>query len=428
MQIKIENLKEKCEIHFHATVEGDEWKDAQQKAMIDLAKNVTVKGFRKGKAPLAQAVRQIPARDIMDKAADKAVQKAYSEMIEKNNIRPFMQPELIVDDFKADKLSFTFIVLMLPEVTLGDYKGLTNEKKKISVTKKDVDDELTTLANKNAEMVVAELDAVAEKGDTVVIDFKGYVDGEAFDGGEASSFELELGSNVFVPGFEEQLIGVKTNEDKDVMITFPENYVANLSNKEATFKVHVNSIKKKVVPEINDDLAKDLDIEGVDNLEQLKEHLKKQIKDKKVKQAEQDSINALLDQVSENATFSCHDKILKEDANRIVKDFEARLSQQGFNVDDYLKMTGKTRESLDAEAMEEARRNTKKAYLFEKIAEVENLTVSEEEIDTKLDEIAKQYNQTLEDVKKQLGNRINSFAFNMKQEKVIDFLKNNNNI
>ncbi len=428
MQIKIENLKEKCEIHFHATVEGDEWKDAQQKAMIDLAKNVTVKGFRKGKAPLAQAVRQIPARDIMDKAADKAVQKAYSEMIEKNNIRPFMQPELIVDDFKADKLSFTFIVLMLPEVTLGDYKGLTIEKKKISVTKKDVDDELTTLANKNAEMVVAELDAVAEKGDTVVIDFKGYVDGEAFDGGEASSFELELGSNVFVPGFEEQLIGVKTNEDKDVMITFPENYVANLSNKEATFKVHVNSIKKKVVPEINDDLAKDLDIEGVDNLEQLKEHLKKQIKDKKVKQAEQDSINALLDQVSENATFSCHDKILKEDANRIVKDFEARLSQQGFNVDDYLKMTGKTRESLDAEAMEEARRNTKKAYLFEKIAEVENLTVSEEEIDTKLDEIAKQYNQTLEDVKKQLGNRINSFAFNMKQEKVIDFLKNNNNI
>lgn len=428
MQIKIENLKEKCEIHFHATVEGDEWKDAQQKAMIDLAKNVTVKGFRKGKAPLAQAVRQIPARDIMDKAADKAVQKAYSEMIEKNNIRPFMQPELIVDDFKADKLSFTFIVLMLPEVTLGDYKGLTIEKKKISVTKKDVNDELTTLANKNAEMVVAELDAVAEKGDTVVIDFKGYVDGEAFDGGEASSFELELGSNVFVPGFEEQLIGVKTNEDKDVMITFPENYVANLSNKEATFKVHVNSIKKKVVPEINDDLAKDLDIEGVDNLEQLKEHLKKQIKDKKVKQAEQDSINALLDQVSENATFSCHDKILKEDANRIVKDFEARLSQQGFNVDDYLKMTGKTRESLDAEAMEEARRNTKKAYLFEKIAEVENLTVSEEEIDTKLDEIAKQYNQTLEDVKKQLGNRINSFAFNMKQEKVIDFLKNNNNI
>lgn len=428
MQIKIENLKEKCEIHFHATVEGDEWKDAQQKAMIDLAKNVTVKGFRKGKAPLAQAVRQIPARDIMDKAADKAVQKAYSEMIEKNNIRPFMQPELIVDDFKADKLSFTFIVLMLPEVTLGDYKGLTIEKKKISVTKKDVNDELTTLANKNAEMVVAELDAVAEKGDTVVIDFKGYVDGEAFDGGEASSFELELGSNVFVPGFEEQLIGVKTNEDKDVMITFPENYVANLSNKEATFKVHVNSIKKKVVPEINDDLAKDLDIEGVDNLEQLKEHLKKQIKDKKVKQAEQDSINALLDQVSENATFSCHDKILKEDANRIVKDFEARLSQQGFNVDDYLKMTGKTRESLDVEAMEEARRNTKKAYLFEKIAEVENLTVSEEEIDTKLDEIAKQYNQTLEDVKKQLGNRINSFAFNMKQEKVIDFLKNNNNI
>ncbi len=428
MQIKIENLKEKCEIHFSATVEGDEWKDAQQKAMVDLAKNVTVKGFRKGKAPLAQAIRQIPARDIMDKAADKAVQKAYNEMIEKNNIRPFMQPELIVNDFKADKLSFTFVVLMLPEVTLGEYKGITIEKKEVSVTDKDIDDELNSLANKNAEMVVAELDATAENGDTVVIDFKGYVDGEAFDGGEASSFEIELGYNVFVPGFESQLVGVKTNDDKDVVITFPENYVANLAGKEATFKVHVNSIKKKVVPAIDDDLAKDLDIEGVDTLEQLKEHLKKQISERKKNQNEQDAFNALFDKVNENATFSCHEKILKEDANRIVKDFEARLSQQGFDVDDYLKMTGKTRENLDAEAMEEARKNTKKAYIFEKIAEVENITVTDEEIDAKLDEIAKQYNQTLEDIKKQLGNRINSFAFNMKQEKVIDFLKNNNNI
>ena len=428
MQIKLETLKERCEIHFYATVEGQEWKDAQQKATIDLAKNVTVKGFRKGKAPLAQAARYIRPSDAMDKAADTAVQKAFNEMIEKNGVKPIMQPELVVNEFKADRFAFKFVVATAPVVELGQYDGLTVEKEEVTVTEEDINNELASLANKNAELIVAETDYEAQEGDTVVIDFKGFVDGEAFDGGEASSFELVLGSHTFVPGFEEQLIGVKTNDDKDVVITFPENYVADLANKEATFKVHVNSIKRKVVPALDEEFIKDLDIEGVENVEQLKEHLKTTIKARKVKENEQNQINTLLNTIVDNAKFACHEKILKSDAERIVNDFKNRLAQQGFDFEDYLTMSKKSKEDINAEALVEATKNAKRAYVFDKIAVTEGIKVSAEEINAKLEEFAKMYNTTVDALKKQLGNQLNSFAYSLLQDKVIEFVKSNNNI
>lgn len=427
MQIKLETFKERCEIHFHAVVEGEEWKDAQQKATIDLARNVTVKGFRKGKAPLAQAARYIKPGEALDKAADKAVQKAFNEMIEKNGVKPIMQPELVVEEFKVEKFAFKFVVATVPVVELGQYTDIVIEKKQVRVLKADIEKELEALANKNAELVVAETDYAAEKGDTVVIDFKGFVDGEAFDGGEASSFDLVLGSNTFVPGFEAQLLGVKTNEDKDVNITFPVNYVADLSGKEALFKVHVNAIKRKVVPAIDDELAKDLDIEGVETLEQLKEHLKGQIKERKVKEQENNRLSALLSAVVNNATFYCNEKILKNDAEKIVADLKNRLSQQGFDLDDYLKMTNQTKEKLYADALKQATDNNKRAFVFDKISEVENVTVTPEEVEEKIAGFAAQYNTTVETVKKQLGNQINNFAFSIRQDKVITLLKEKNN-
>ncbi|MCI5744782.1 MAG: trigger factor [Erysipelotrichaceae bacterium] len=428
MKINIEKFEEKCELHFTATVEADEWKDAQSKATAELAKNVTVKGFRKGHAPLAQAAKYISPKDVLDKAADKAVQKAYSEMVDKNKITPAMQPELKVNEFGVDKLSFTFVVVTMPVFTLGEYKGITIEKEAIEVTDEDVNAELNNLANRNAELVVADLDYEAKLGDTVVIDFKGFVDNEAFDGGEASSYELELGTNTFVPGFEDQLVGVKTNEDRDVVLTFPHNYVANLADKEATFKVHVNAIKNKVVPEINDDLAKDADIDGVDNLEQLKEHYKTQLIDRKTKQQENSQYAKLVDKICENSTFVCHDNIVKQDAERIVKDFESRLSAQGFDVDDYLKMTGKTKDDIMNEAKVEAVKNEKHAYMYDRIAAAEGIKITPEDLENKIAEIAKQYNQSASDIKKQIGNRLNGFAFNLLQERVTEFLKTNNNI
>ena len=428
METKLEKIIEKCELHFVATTEGDEWKNAQQKALVALAQNVTVKGFRKGKAPLATAARYVNTRDVLDKAADKFVQKAYKEMLDNNDVKPVLQPELIVNDFSVEKFSCTFVVVTAPEVELGEYKGITIEKKQVRVYKAEVEEELKAMAEKNAELVVAEENVEAKLGDTVVIDFKGFVDGEAFDGGEASSFELTLGSNTFVPGFEDQLVGVKTNEDKNVVITFPENYVAGLSNKEATFEVHVNAIKQKVVPAIDDEFAKDLDIENVENLEQLTNHVKETLKVRKTNQAAQGRFDELMEKINANAKFYISDRLLKADSDKIVSDFTNRLEQQGFSLDDYLVMSKKTKEDIENEAKEQAYKNAKNAYVLDKIGIVEEINVTESEINAKLDVFAKQYNTTAEEVKKQLGNQFTNFVLNVRQEKIVKFVTENNNI
>ena len=428
METKLQKITEKSELHFVATIEGDEWKNAQQKALVALAQNVTVKGFRKGKAPLAQAARLVNPRDVLDRAADKFVQKAYKEMLDNNDVKPVLQPDLIVNDFSAEKFTCTFVVVTAPEVELGEYKGLTIEKKQVRVYKADVEEELKAMAEKNAELVVAEEGVEAKLGDTVVIDFKGFVDGEAFDGGEASSFELVLGSNTFVPGFEDQLVGVKTNEDKTVVITFPENYVAGLSNKEATFEVHVNAIKTKVVPAIDDEFAKDLDIENVENLEQLTAHVKETLKTRKNNQAAQARFDALMTQINDNAKFYCSDRLLKADSDKIVADFTNRLQQQGFSLDDYLVMSKKTKEDIENEAKEQAYKNAKNAYVLDKIGIVEEINVTEQEVNAKLAVFANQYKTTIEEVKKQLGNQFTNFVLNVRQEKIIKFVSENNNI
>lgn len=428
METKLEKIIEKCELHFVATTEGDEWKNAQQKALVALAQNVTVKGFRKGKAPLAQASRYVNMRDVLDKAADKFVQKAYKEMLDNNDVKPVLQPELIVNDFSAEKFSCTFVVVTAPEVELGEYKGITIEKKQVRVYKADIEEELKSMAEKNAELVVAEENVEAKLGDTVVIDFKGFVDGEAFDGGEASSFELTLGSNTFVPGFEDQLVGVKTNEDKTVVITFPENYVAGLSNKEATFEVHVNAIKQKVVPAIDDEFAKDLDIENVENLEQLTNHVKEQLKTRKTNQAAQGRFDELMAKINDGSKFYISDRLLKADSDKIVSDFTNRLEQQGFSLEDYLVMSKKTKEDIENEAKEQAYKNAKNAYVLDKIGIVEEINVTESEVNAKLEVFAKQYNTSIEEVKKQLGNQFTNFVLNVRQEKIIKFVTENNNI
>ena len=249
-----------------------------------------------------------------------------------------------------------------------------------------------------------------------------------FRSGEASSFELVLGSNTFVPGFEDQLVGVKTNEDKKVVITFPENYVAGLSNKEATFEVHVNAIKQKVVPAIDDEFAKDLDIENVENVEQLTNHVKELLKTRKANQAAQGRFDELMAKINDNAKFYCNDRILKADSDKIVNDFTARLEQQGFSLEDYLVMSKKTKEDIENEAKEQAYKNAKNAYVIDKVGIVEEINVTEEEVNAKLAVFANQYKTTVEEVKKQLGNQFTNFVLNVRQEKIVKFLTENNNI
>ena len=428
MELKLEKNLEKCEATFAVVVEGDEWKQACQKASEELAKNVTVKGFRKGHAPLSQAIRYIRPNEILEKAADRAVAKAYDELNKRDDVTPFMQPELVVNEFGQDKLSFTFNIVTRPILTLGEYKGLEVKLEKVEVTDKDVENELKNLALQNAELVVVEGDTLSENGDTVTIDFVGFVDGKKFDGGEANDYDLELGSNTFVPGFEDQLVGLKTGEVKDVVINFPENYVEPLAGKEATFKVTVKQIKHKVVPEVNDELVAELDIEGVDTLDQLKEHERKLVQERKENQAKDKQFRELLDKAIGNATFVCHEKLLKRDQDKIVDDFKARLEQQGFNLDDYFKMSKTTMADLQKQAHDEALANAKQAFFYEELAKAENIEATEADVDAKLGEFAKLYNQKVEDLRKQLGERIGSYKYQIKQEKVNSFLKENNKL
>lgn len=406
MDIKIEKTENVCESKLTAQTEGEEWATLQKHALGDLAKNVTVKGFRKGMAPLAQAAKVIPQKEILNKAADVAIEKAYNELIEKHQVRPILRPELVIDEFSDKKLAFSFVIVTAPEVTLGDYKGLDIAKDKVEVTEDDINNELNDMAKKDAEMVVAEDDVAASNGSTVVIDFEGFVDGKAFDGGKAENYELKLGSNTFVPGFEDQLIGVKKGDHKDVVITFPTQYVAELAGKEATFKVVVNEIKNEILPEINDDFAKDVDIEGVNTLDELKEHLKKTIFERKDKAAVNKQTSDLFDKVVSNATVKVHQKLIDEEAKAIFDDFKKKVESQGYSFEDFLKITNQTEEKLLNEAKVEAVRQENRACVLAQIAVAENLRVTKEELDAKFDDLAKQYNMKKEDLTKRIGDHI----------------------
>lgn len=426
MELKKQKNTNNCEIRVTVTCEENEWTDAQEKAFENIAKNVTVKGFRKGKAPLAYARRVVAKSEILNKAADKIVDAAYREMLNDEEVRPVLQPKLEVKEFTEKSLAFDFVVVTAPVVELGTYKGIEIEKNAVKVTKKDVEKELNDLLAKNAELEVVDENTPAEKGMTAVIDFVGYVDGKAFDGGEASNFDLELGSNTFVPGFEDQLIGVKAGETKDVVITFPENYVADLSGKEATFKVTVNELKRKVYPEANDDFAKEANIDGVSTLEELNAHLKKELTERKTREEENRQVNALLAEVIKNATFYIHHDLLAMDADNIVKNFNDRITAQGLDIDDYYKMTNTTEAAVKEQAMNEAMNNAKRIYVLNQIGINENITVHEEDVDAKLEELSSQYNATVEELKKQLGDRLSDFAANLRNDKIVAFLRENN--
>lgn len=426
MELKKQKNTNNCEIRVTVTCDETEWSAAQEKAFENIAKNVTVKGFRKGKAPLPYARRVVSKSEILNKAADKLVDAAYKQMFDDPEIKPVLQPKLEVKEFSEKSLTFDFIVVTAPVVELGDYKGLSIEKKAVKVTKKDVENELKDMLAKNAELEVVDENTPAEKGMTAVIDFVGYVDGKAFDGGEAANFDLELGSNTFVPGFEDQLIGVKAGETKDVVITFPENYVADLSGKEATFKVTVNELKKKVYPEANEDFVKEANIDGVTTLEELQAHLKQQLTERKTKEEEKRQVNALIAEVIKNASFTIHPDLLALDAENIVKDFKDRITAQGFDIDDYYKMTNTTAETIKEQAMNEALSNAKRIYVLNQIGINENITVNENDVNTKLEELSSQYNASVEDLKKQLGDRLSDFAANLRNDKIVAFLKENN--
>ena len=417
---KLENSQTNITLSFS----GEEWANAQKKAFNKLANNVEVQGFRKGHAPENLVRQKINQAQVLNDAIDVVLQPAYEQVLKEEKLVPFVQPEVEVTKISESELEVIIKITTAPEVTLGSYKGLKVAREAVEVTKEEIDAEIARLCANNAELIVK--DTEAKLGDTTVIDFKGFVDGKEFDGGSAENFALELGSNQFVPGFEEQLVGTKAGESKDVVVTFPTQYVPELAGKEATFKVTVNEVKEKKVPELNEDLVAELNYEGVKTVEDLTNKVSADVKTKKENQAKNAQIEEILKQIRESSTISIGEKIIEKEVESMKENFKKQVEQNGLTIEQYYQITGQKEEDTVKSMRAQAELNLKNFLVISEISKLENIKVEQKELGAEYQKIADQYGMDVAKVKEILGPQSQQLASDIHQRKIIDFLLANN--
>ena len=406
------------------TVEEKAWKEAQEKAFEKLAKKVKIDGFREGKVPTEMARKHVNQADIFNEAINSMVQPAFDEVMKEEKLIPVARPSVDVSKVTDTELELKFVLITAPEVKLGKYTGLGVEKEVPSVTEEEVDNAIKSLVDQNANLVAVEREA--KLGDTVVIDFEGFVGGVAFDGGKAENYSLGLGSNSFVPGFEDQLVGTKAGDEKEVKVTFPKQYVENLAGKEAIFKVKVHEVKEKVLPELDEELVKELNIAGVKTVEELRAHEKAHLLEHKEEHAKGDTLNKILDKIVSEAKVEIVEEIIADEIENIKKNMEQRIAQQGLTMEQYLQITGQKAEDLEKKYHEDAERNLRAMFVLEEIAKKEELEVTDAEVEFEIAKIAEQYKMEVEKVKEILANQLAQFKAELRQKKIQDFLLEKN--
>ena len=414
-------LKEKSTGELVATVEGEDWKQAQKKAFNKIKKNINIPGFRKGQAPAALIKKQIPAQNILMDAVEAVANDVLSDGVEEHKLVLVDRPELRIDEINEEKVILKFICAVKPEVKLGDYKGLPIKKKATRVTQKDIDAEVERLQQRYADMVVKE-EGNVESGDTAVIDFEGFKDGVAFDGGKAESYPLEIGSGAFIPGFEDQLIGMAKEETKDINVTFPEDYqVAELAGQPVVFKVTVHEIKTKVLPEANDELIKEAKIKDVETMEDYRAYVKKNMTERKDRENEENFTNELLEKVVANAEVEIPDAMIERETDEMVREITQRLSAQGFTLEQFAQVTGQDEEKIRAEVRQDAEKKVRVRLVLEAVAEAEQFEISDEEIDAELKAIADQYSMQIEQVRNLISH--DAVSYDLRQRKALELIK-----
>ncbi|ASE36284.1 trigger factor [Staphylococcus pettenkoferi] len=403
------------------TVPAEKFDNALDKAFKKVVKQINVPGFRKGKVPRQIFEQRFGVEALYQDAADIVLPEAYGEAIEETGIKPVDQPEIEVQQIeKGQDFKFDATVTVEPEVELGDYKGLEIEKQDAELTDEEVDEAINQQLNQLSEMVVKE-DGAVEEGDTVNIDFDGYVDGEQFEGGQADSYDLEIGSGSFIPGFEEQLVGVKAGEEKDVNVTFPEEYHAEeLSGKEATFKTKVNEIKYKEVPELDDEIANELDSDA-ETVDQYKENLRKRLAEQKQTEAENVQKEEAIQKASDNAKIDIPEAMVNTELDRMLQEFGQRMQQQGLSLETYFQISGQDESQLREQMKDDAEARVRTNLTLTAIADKEDIEVSEEDIDKELEKMSEQFNISVEDIKNTLGNT-DIVKNDVRIQKVIDLL------
>ena len=405
-------------------VEKDSWKKAQDDAFVKLNKKAKIDGFRPGKAPRSVFEKKYGKQDILYEAADKFINDKYREILSDDKLFPIVEPKVDVKKLDDDSLEVEFIIITEPKVKLGEYKNLGVKKKEAKVSKDEIEHELSHLLERYAE--IAEKDGKVENGNIAIIDFKGLKDGVAFDGGTAENYELEIGSNTFIPGFEEGIIGMKKGEEKDLNLTFPKDYASEeLRGQKVVFKVKENEVKERIVPELNEEFFEDLAMPEVNNEEDLRKTLKEQIKAHKEYHLENEFIDELLEKASANMEIEIDEEIVDAEVHYMYEDFLQKLKMQGITEELYLKYANTTKEKIEESMKEEANKRVKYRYLLKEIIKKEKIKVSDKEAEKEIEDMAKHYNVDKEEVLKEIGN-IEYLKNDMAMKKALDVLKENN--
>lgn len=418
---KIEDEKNKGVLQVE--VEVEKVKDALDLAFKKVVKNINVPGFRKGKVPRQIFESRFGVEVLYNDALDIILPTAFADAVKETGISPVDRPNIEIDQFEKDKpLLFKATVIVKPEVELGEYKGIEVTKKDFTVKDEEIDKELEQLQNRHAEIVIVE-EGTVEQGNVAVIDFEGFLDGVAFEGGKGTMYSLEIGSGSFIPGFEEQIIGMSKDEEKEIIVKFPEDYNnKDLAGKETTFKIKLHEIKRKQIPELNDEFAKDVDFE---TLEELKEDIRQKLE----KKAEQEKDNyykeEVIKKVTDNATLDIPEVMVANEIEKMIKDFDQQLIYQGMNLELYLQYVGMNEDSLKEQFRNDATTRVKSDLVIEAIGKEEKIEVSEEEVEVEIKRISELYNRDIEEIRKILCSNdegIERVKADIKFKKTIDFL------
>ncbi len=404
-------------------IEGEEWTSAIDKAYKKKNKDVKIPGFRKGTAPKEIFIKKFGIESLYMDAVDDAVSKAYTKIINDEKLIPIVEPKLDVKKVDEKGVEFLFTIITKPEIKLGEYTKLGVKKEKAKVTKKEIEEEIKHLQDQMAEIVVKEKGTVA-KGDTAVIDFDGKVDGKPLDGGKGENYPLEIGSNTFIPGFEDGLVGLKAGESKTLNLKFPEDYVQDLKGKDVTFEVTVREIKTRKLPEIDEEFFKDLGYEDMKTKEELEKEVESTLIQKKQAELDDKYTDDCIAKAVDNMKVDLNKEIIDDEVHHMIHQFEQKLRQQGISIDQYYQLTGQDHDKMHEQMEPDAKKRVLYRYLLEEVALKEKIDFTDKEVKAKAKEMADNYGISVEDLEKAYGN-LEVIKYDMKMHKAIEIVSKN---
>lgn len=404
-------------------VKGKEWQEVLDNSFKKKIKTVKIDGFRKGSIPKDVYLKKFGIESLYMDAVDEALQIAYRELMTKNDLIPVIEPKVDIKHICDDCVTFAFTVITKPEIKLGAYKDLKVKKEEPKVTKEEIATEIESLRNKFADVVVKE-DGEVVLGNTAIIDFEGFVDGKALEGGTGSNYPLEIGSHTFIPGFEEGLVGMKVNEEKELKLKFPDNYTDELKGKDVTFKVKVTSIKERILPELNKAFYEDLGYKDIKDEKELNLEVEKSLKAKKAVDIENNYIEELLEKASNNMKVELNKEIIEEELHRMIHQYEDQLKMQGLSLEQYFEFTKGNMDDLKKNMTPEAEKRIKYRYLLEEIAVKEDIKITDKDATDEAKKMAENYGMTDEEFLKQFGG-LDMVKYDLSMRKAIEVLKEN---